>query len=249
LAGRCQAAGRIGDWSPIEGVIQLLTTTALAGGVLALVHLMMRLPAGSQASAGRSSLVRPRLRCRGWRNLRHAPLLTGLPTCGGIWTVSAKDSDMSSTLRLSIIMVLVLRKPRRLGLCLQQHEPKPVVQVTENTPAPRLPPLGTCRGTSATESYIGARRRFRSTLGGSDSGATGAILDTRDARNRLRFSGTQVPRRWQSRHIARPIEPARSGFSPTSWAPIAVRSASKLTRSLRVGPNLAGICRCRVDGK
>ena len=43
---------------PLMGVIQLLTITALAGGVLALVHLMMRLlPYPKLAPAG-SSLVR-----------------------------------------------------------------------------------------------------------------------------------------------------------------------------------------------
>jgi len=73
---------------PLTGVIQLLTITALAGGVLALVHLMMRLlPYPKLAPAG-SSLVRRVYAVERWRNLRHAPLPYGVAiACGGIWTV------------------------------------------------------------------------------------------------------------------------------------------------------------------
>jgi prepilin peptidase CpaA len=73
---------------PLMGVIQLLTVTALAGGVLALVHLMMRLlPNPNLAPAG-SSLVRRVYTVERWRNLRHAPLPYGVAiACGGIWTV------------------------------------------------------------------------------------------------------------------------------------------------------------------
>jgi prepilin peptidase CpaA len=73
---------------PLIGVIQLLTITALAGGVLALVHLMMRLlPYPKLAPAG-SSLVRRVYAVERWRNLRHAPLPYGVAiACGGIWTV------------------------------------------------------------------------------------------------------------------------------------------------------------------
>jgi prepilin peptidase CpaA len=73
---------------PLVGVIQLLTITALAGGVLALAHLMMRrLPYPRLAPAG-SSLVRRVYAVERWRNLRHAPLPYGAAiACGGIWTV------------------------------------------------------------------------------------------------------------------------------------------------------------------
>jgi prepilin peptidase CpaA len=73
---------------PVIGVIELLTVTALAGGVLALVHLMMRLlPYPKLAPAG-SSLVRRVYAIERWRNLRHAPLPYGVAiACGGIWTV------------------------------------------------------------------------------------------------------------------------------------------------------------------
>jgi prepilin peptidase CpaA len=73
---------------PLMGVIQLLTITALAGGVLALVHLTMRLlPYPRTAPAG-SSLLRRVYAVERWRNLRHAPLPYGAAiACGGIWTV------------------------------------------------------------------------------------------------------------------------------------------------------------------
>ena len=73
---------------PLAGVVQLLTITALAGGVLALVHLMMRLlPYPKLAPAG-SSLVRRVYAIERWRHLRHAPLPYGVAiACGGIWTV------------------------------------------------------------------------------------------------------------------------------------------------------------------
>ena len=76
---------------PLVGVIQLLTITALAGGVLALVHLMMRLlPYPRLAPAG-ASLVRRVYAIERWRHLRHAPLPYGVAiACGGIWTVLSK---------------------------------------------------------------------------------------------------------------------------------------------------------------
>ena len=76
---------------PLMGMIQLLTVTALAGGVLALVHLMMRLlPYPKLAPAG-SSLVRRVYAVERWRNLRHAPLPYGVAiACGGIWTIFSR---------------------------------------------------------------------------------------------------------------------------------------------------------------
>lgn len=94
---------------------------------------------------------------------------------------------MSSTLRLSIIMVLLLAAAA-LGLVAYNNmNPKPVVQVTENTPAPRT-----------VGYFVAARRLPRGTLAReedfavrsvpSDSVPTGAILDTPDARIGLRGS-------------------------------------------------------------
>src|SRR5438874_7019462 len=76
---------------PLIGVIQMLTITALAGGVLALVHLMMRLlPSPRLAPAG-ASLVRRVYAIERWRHLRHAPLPFGVAiACGGIWAVLSK---------------------------------------------------------------------------------------------------------------------------------------------------------------
>ena len=76
---------------PLMGLIELLTVTALAGGVLALVHLMMRLlPYPRLAPAG-SSLVRRVYAVERWRHLRHAPLPYGVAiACGGICTVFSK---------------------------------------------------------------------------------------------------------------------------------------------------------------
>jgi prepilin peptidase CpaA len=73
---------------PLMGVIQLLSITALVGGVLALVHLVMRLlPCPKLAPAG-SSIVRRVYAVERWRNLRHAPLPYGVAiACGGIWTI------------------------------------------------------------------------------------------------------------------------------------------------------------------
>lgn len=73
---------------PLMGLVQLLTVTALAGGVLAMVHLMMRnLPYPRLAPAG-SSLVRRVYAVERWRHLRHAPLPYGVAiACGGIWTI------------------------------------------------------------------------------------------------------------------------------------------------------------------
>jgi len=76
---------------PVIGVFQLLTITALAGGGLAMVHLVMRLlPSPSLAPAG-SSILRRVYAVERWRHLRHAPLPYGVAiACGGIWSVLSK---------------------------------------------------------------------------------------------------------------------------------------------------------------
>ncbi|WP_050999440.1 A24 family peptidase [Bradyrhizobium elkanii] len=76
---------------PLAGVIELLTATALAGGVLAAVHLMMRrLPQPRLAPAG-SSLMRRVYAVERWRHLRHAPLPYGVAiACGGISAILSK---------------------------------------------------------------------------------------------------------------------------------------------------------------
>lgn len=76
---------------PPTGVIQLLTITALAGGVLALVHLLMRLlPYPKLAPVG-SSLARRLYAIERWRHVRRAPLPYGVAiACGGIWAILSK---------------------------------------------------------------------------------------------------------------------------------------------------------------
>jgi prepilin peptidase CpaA len=69
-------------------LVELLTITALAGGVLASMHLVMRrLPRPGLPPVG-SSLPRRVYAVERWRNIRHAPLPYGVAiACGGIWTV------------------------------------------------------------------------------------------------------------------------------------------------------------------
>lgn len=76
---------------PPTGLIQLLTVTSLAGGVLALVHLVMRvLPYPRLAPVG-SSLARRVYAIERWRHVRHAPLPFGVAiACGGIWTILSR---------------------------------------------------------------------------------------------------------------------------------------------------------------
>lgn len=78
---------------PLMGIIQLLAITAFAGGVLAMVHLMMRnLPHPRLAPAG-SSLLRRVYAVERWRHLRHAPLPYGVAiACGGIAAILSKGS-------------------------------------------------------------------------------------------------------------------------------------------------------------
>ena len=73
---------------PLMGVIQMLTITALAGGILALVHLMMRLLPNPKLAPAGSSFARRVYAIERWRNLRHAPLPYGVAIAfGGIWAV------------------------------------------------------------------------------------------------------------------------------------------------------------------
>jgi pilus assembly protein CpaB len=96
---------------------------------------------------------------------------------------------MSSTLRLSIIMVLLLATAALGLIAYSNMNPKPVVQVTEDTPAPAPLTVGYFvaarplpRGTLAREEDFAVRSVA------SDNVPTGAILDTSDARIGLRGS-------------------------------------------------------------
>ena len=96
---------------------------------------------------------------------------------------------MSSTLRLSIIMVLLLATAALGLIAYNMNLPKPVVQVTENTPAPAPLTVGYFvaarplpRGTLAREEDFAVRSVP------SDSVPTGAFRDTPDAKIGLRGS-------------------------------------------------------------
>lgn len=74
--------------SPL-GVFHLIIGTTLAGGVLGIVHLVMRgLPRPALASANAFVFHRVYVVER-WRILRHAPLPYGVAiACGGIWALT-----------------------------------------------------------------------------------------------------------------------------------------------------------------
>src|SRR5882757_10045602 len=127
---------------------------------------------------------------------------------------------MSSTLRLSIIMVLLLATAALGLIAYTMNLPTPVVQVTENTPAP-APLVGYFvaarplpRGTLAREEDFAVRSVP------SDSVPTQAIRDTPDAKTGLRgslvrnFLDTGSP--VTSQNILRPRE---RGFLASVLAP------------------------------
>src|SRR5262249_31531551 len=102
---------------------------------------------------------------------------------------STKDSDMSSTLRLSIIVVMLLATAALGLISYNMNLPKPVVQVTENTPTPApvtieyfvaAHPLPA--GTLAREEDFTVRSVSP------DSVPSGAIIDTPEVRIGLRGS-------------------------------------------------------------
>jgi prepilin peptidase CpaA len=74
---------------PPHSVIDLLTLTAMSGGALAIIHLLMRrLPRPTAPSAGASVLWRV-CAVERWRVLRRAPLPYGVAiACGGLWTMT-----------------------------------------------------------------------------------------------------------------------------------------------------------------
>ena len=96
---------------------------------------------------------------------------------------------MSSTLRLSIIMVLLLATAALGLIAYNMNLPKPVVQVTENTPAPRRCLVGYFVAARPLPAGTLAREEdFAVRSAPSDSVPTGAILDTPDAKIGLRGS-------------------------------------------------------------
>jgi pilus assembly protein CpaB len=98
---------------------------------------------------------------------------------------------MSSTLRLSIIMVLLLATAALGLIAYNMNLPTPVVQVTENTPAPSPASPTTGYFVAARPLPAGTLARdedFAVRSAPSDSVPSGAILDTPDAKIGLRGS-------------------------------------------------------------
>lgn len=70
---------------PAVGVLRLFLVTGLAGGVIALVHLVLRLLPRPKASPAGTPVLRRVYAAERWRNLRKAPLPYGVAiACGGI---------------------------------------------------------------------------------------------------------------------------------------------------------------------
>src|SRR5262249_21784664 len=98
---------------------------------------------------------------------------------------------MSSTLRLSIIMVLLLATAALGLIAYNMNLPKPVVQVTENTPAPPPAPVTIGYFVAAHPLPAGTLAReedFAVRSVSPDSVAAGAIIDTPEGRIGLRGS-------------------------------------------------------------
>jgi pilus assembly protein CpaB len=101
----------------------------------------------------------------------------------------AKDYDMSSTLRLSIIMVLVLATAALGLIAYNMNLPKPVVPVTENTPPPPAPTTGYFVAAHPLPAGTLARDEdFAVRSVPSGSVPAGAIPDSPDAKINLRGS-------------------------------------------------------------
>src|SRR6516225_559023 len=133
---------------------------------------------------------------------------------------------MSSTLRLSIIMVLLLATAA-LGLIAynNMNPPKPVVQVTENTPAPPPAPVTIGYFVAAHPLPAGTLAReedFTVRSVSPDSVPSGAIIDTPEVRIGLRGSlvrtfldtGSLVT----SQNVLRPRDRALSVLAPGTRA-------------------------------
>jgi pilus assembly protein CpaB len=104
---------------------------------------------------------------------------------------SATDSDMSSTLRLSIITVMLLATAALGLIAYNMNLPKPVVQVTENTPAPPPAPVTIGYFVAAHPLPAGTLAReedFTVRSVSPDSVPSGAIIDTPEVRIGLRGS-------------------------------------------------------------
>jgi prepilin peptidase CpaA len=70
------------------GVVTLFTATALAGGVLCLMHLTMRHLSSPRPQNSDSFVLRRVYAVERWRIIRHGSLPYAVAiACGGIWTI------------------------------------------------------------------------------------------------------------------------------------------------------------------
>lgn len=68
--------------------LPFLAATAMAGGVLAGLHLLLRLAPFRHGGAVRNGLLRRVVRAERWRIARHGPLPYGVAiACGGAWVI------------------------------------------------------------------------------------------------------------------------------------------------------------------
>jgi prepilin peptidase CpaA len=73
---------------PPVGVMTLFVATALAGGVLCLVHLAMRHLSLPRLSKNNTFVLRRVYTVERWRIIRHASIPYGVAiACGGIWSI------------------------------------------------------------------------------------------------------------------------------------------------------------------
>lgn len=73
---------------PLPGIVQMFAITALAGGVLVLVHLAMRRLPPPRLAHSQAGILRRVYAVERWRILRHAPLPYGVAiACGGTWAL------------------------------------------------------------------------------------------------------------------------------------------------------------------
>ena len=164
-----------------------MTVTALAGAVLALTHsghAYSALPAaGARGAISCAVSMRPNAgaTCAARRFLTAPP---SLAAASGLFSV--RDSDMSSTLRLLIVMVLLLATGALGLIAYNAYLPKPVAPVAQNAPAPAPASAGYL--VAARPLPAGTLARDEDFAVRSGDAPSGAILDTPAARAGLRGS-------------------------------------------------------------
>ena len=236
---------------PLTGVVQLLTVTALAGGVLAAGASDDASPAVSPAGARRIVAPAPRLRGRALAQFAaRAAALRGRHRVRRYLDCSQPRSLTCRLLCVSRSSWCCCWQRLRSGLiAYNTYQPKPVAQVAQNAPAPvtigyfvaaHPLPAGTLARDEDFEVRVRAVRHVPS----------GAILDTPDAKAGLRgslvrrFLDTGAP--ITSEDVLRPRD---RGFLASVLAPdtraISIKVDAESGVSGLIWPG--DLCGCRVD--